>query len=264
MEIDQRAPRPGPPLQVERGEMPASMCSRIGSNSAAIRSCASGPMPPRDGLIPLAGGQLTWSSPVAAATWHPRTGVLQATGPLQNVTSPTDRARPCGSTPWQATCASKFYGFESQYRLPTRAAKALLEAQRTIWNLAEHLLASDHLPGPYRSLAGERRSLPALIWRRKPRPSQACRVLQSGDQLSANQCVWQWPTGQIEAQGSVLLRRRANRQITRAERLQGQIGKNGLAVFSSPGSLVRSQLTLPAPGGNPPGRSRPAAPPVTF
>jgi hypothetical protein len=100
-------------------------------------------------------------------------------------------------------------------------------------------------------------------------------LLQPGEQLQAQQCLWHWPNGQIRAQGSVVVRRQANQQITRADQLQGRIGTNGLAVFSSPGARVQSQVTLPPAGANPPGAKprgagsqrapRPqAAAPVTF
>ena len=91
----------------------------------------------------------------------------------------------------------------------------------------------------------------------------ACALSQPGEQLSADRCLWNWTTGRFDAEGSVLLRRKAYKQITRSSRLQGQIGKDGTAIFTSPGARVHSQFTLPPKGPQRPSK-KPAAPPVTF
>ena len=146
----------------------------------------------------------------------------------------------------------------------------MLEAQRTVWDLAARRLSSDQ---PFKAridrlqVRGDRLTID--LGKETVSIPQACELLQPGEQLQAQQCLWHWPNGQIWAHGAVVLQRQANRQITRADQLQGQIGKNGLAVFSSPGARVQSQLTLPPAGANPPGAAqkghRPqAAPPVTF
>jgi LPS export ABC transporter protein LptC len=207
---------------------------------------------------------------VESATWHPRTGVLQARGPVQGEHhEPSGSGQTLRARALAGNLRQQVLGLEAPVQVVDPSRKAVLEAQRTVWTLAERRLESDH---PFHAridrlqVSGDRLGID--LGSETVTIPQACRLLQPGDQLSAQHCVWQWSKGQIEAQGSVLLRRKANRQITRAERLQGQIGKNGLAVFSSPGSRVRSQLTLPAPGpgqlGAGPSKSRPAAPPVTF
>ena len=203
---------------------------------------------------------------VAAATWHPRTGVLQASGPVQGERHEPNRSgQTLRASALAGNLRQQVLGLEAPVQVADQGRQALLEAQRTIWNLAERRLESDH---PFRAridrmqVSGARFGID--LDRETATVPQACQVLQPGDQLSADQCIWQWSKGEIGAQGSVLLRRKANGQITRAERLQGRIGKNGLAVFSAPGSRVSSQLTLPAQGGSLPPRSRLAVPPVTF
>jgi hypothetical protein len=74
---------------------------------------------------------------------------------------------------------------------------------------------------------------------------QGCDLRQPGEQLTAQRCQWNWPTGRFQAQGGVELRRKSYQQITRASLVNGSIGKDGTAVFSSPGSRVNSQFTLP-------------------
>lgn len=72
-----------------------------------------------------------------------------------------------------------------------------------------------------------------------------CRLSQPGDWLTAALCRWNWTTNSIEARGGVTLRRAANGQITRAERLDGRATTDGYLVFSQPGGRVVSQIQVP-------------------
>ena len=206
-----------------------------------------------------------------SATWHPRSGVLSATGPVQgnhfeaNGSGQTLSARALGGNLRQQRLA-----LEAPVQVVDAKRKAVLEAQRTVWDLASHRLSSDQ---PFRArmdrlqVRGDR--LLIDLGKETVAIPQACQLLQPGEQLRAQTCLWHWPNGQIRAQGSVVVRRQANRQVTRADLLQGRIGTNGLVVFSSPGTRVQSQLTLPPPGatspaGSPGGPRRQATPPVTF
>ena len=206
-----------------------------------------------------------------SATWHPRSGVLWATGPVQgnhveaNGSGQTLSARALGGNLRQQRLA-----LEAPVQVVDTKRKAVLEAQRTVWDLAGRRLSSDQ---PFRArmdrlqVRGDR--LLIDLGNETVAIPQGCQLLQPGEQLRAQTCLWHWPNGQIRAQGSVVVRRQANRQVTRADLLQGRIGTNGLVVFSSPGTRVQSQLTLPPPGatspaGSPGGSRRQAAPPVTF
>ena len=220
---------------------------------------------------PVGLGQPDLVLTTASAIWHPRTGALSAPGPVLG-----EHHEPRGSG--QTLRASSLGGNLRQQRLALEAPvqvvdlsrKAVLDAQRTVWDLAARTLSSDQ---PFQAridrlqVKGDRLAID--LGREMVSIPQACQLLQPGEQLQANQCLWHWPKGQIRASGGVVVRRTANRQITRAQELQGRIGKNGLAVFSSPGARVQSQLTLPPAGAKPPGAAqkghRPqAAPPVTF
>ena len=72
-----------------------------------------------------------------------------------------------------------------------------------------------------------------------------CVLRQPGETLTASRCQWNWTTQAIEARGGVVLQRQANEQITRARRLDGRMGADGLAVFTSPGSRVNTRVRLP-------------------
>ena len=88
----------------------------------------------------------------------------------------------------------------------------------------------------------------------------ACALRQPGEQLNAQRCQWNWPTGRFLAEGNVVLRRSTNQQLTRASQLRGTIGNDGTAVFTAPGGRVNSQFTLPQQqkGQAKPARSTPA------
>jgi hypothetical protein len=97
-----------------------------------------------------------------------------------------------------------------------------------------------------------------------------CDLRQPGEQLQARRCLWSWGTGRAEASGDVVLRREANGLTTRAGSLQGRIGRDGFAQFSSPGGRVRTEVRLPGGGGQPgadpfrPGRERNPEPTPVF
>ncbi len=84
-----------------------------------------------------------------------------------------------------------------------------------------------------------------------------CQLQQPTDSLQADQCQWNWSTNQVQARGQVVLKRQANHQITRAERIDGRLGNQGLVVFTSPGSRVKTQLQLKT---KPAAAARPASP----
>ncbi len=72
-----------------------------------------------------------------------------------------------------------------------------------------------------------------------------CRLNQPGDELSADQCRWNWTSNAVQARGRVILRRQASGQITQAEHLDGRAAEDGQLVFSQPGGRVVSQLKVP-------------------
>lgn len=144
-----------------------------------------------------------------------------------------------------------------QVRDPKR--KGWLQAQQTRWQFSEERLSSDRpFSGQLNKLKGSGNGFTINLARSDVLVNGACRLLQPGEQLEANRCLWHWPSGRFNATGAVVLRRATYHQITRASTLQGRIGTNGTAVFSAPGSRVHSQVTLP-PGQSGPSRPKPAA-----
>ena len=146
-----------------------------------------------------------------------------------------------------------------QVRDPKR--KGWLNAQQTRWLINDQLLSSDQpFQGAFKKLQGKGDRFQVNLATSTVVIPQGCNLRQPGDQLTARQCQWNWPTGRFQAEGDVELRRATYQQITRSSQLRGSIGKDGTAVFSSPGAKVNSQFTLPPQqkAGKPKGRSTPA------
>jgi len=146
-----------------------------------------------------------------------------------------------------------------QVRDPKR--KGWLNAQQTRWLINDQQLSSDQpFQGAFNKLQGEGKQFKVDLASSTVFIPAGCNLRQPGEQLTAQRCQWNWPTGRFQAQGDVVLRRATYKQITRSSELRGSIGKDGTAVFSSPGAKVNSQFTLPPAqkGAKQPSRSAPA------
>jgi lipopolysaccharide export system protein LptA len=92
-----------------------------------------------------------------------------------------------------------------------------------------------------------------------------CQLQQHGDGLQSNRCQWNWTTQAVEAEGDVRFRRQANRQLTRAQRIEGQLGSAGGITASTPGGRVITQIQVPRQSPSPPRPRVPAKPePIVF
>ena len=148
-----------------------------------------------------------------------------------------------------------------QVRDPKR--KGWMNAKQTRWAINDQLLTSDQpFEGAFNKLQGQGRRFRIDLGTETVFVPEGCQLRQPGEQLTARSCQWNWTTGRFEAEGNVELRRDTYKQITRSSQLQGTIGKDGTAVFRSPGARVNSQFTLPPQQkGQRPKRS---TPPVRF
>ena len=146
-----------------------------------------------------------------------------------------------------------------QVRDPKR--KGWLNAQQTRWLINDQQLSSDQpFQGAFNKLQGEGQQFKVNLATSTVFIPAGCQLRQPEQQLTAERCQWNWPTGRFQAQGDVVLRRNTYKQITRSSEMRGTIGKDGTAVFSSPGAKVNSQFTLPPAqkGTKQQGRSAPA------
>jgi LPS export ABC transporter protein LptC len=185
--------------------------------------------------------------------WYPTSGVLSAPGPVRAV-----RAQAAGK-PSQTLTAAFLRGNSRRQELllqaPVRfldpAAGAQLQAGDTWIDLARQALYSRQpFSGSIRRLQLSGEGFAVVNAGTLAVITPGCRLRQPGEALAAQRCAWNWSTQAIQASGGVELRRQANQQVTRASRLDGRLGADGLVVFSSPGSRVSTELRVPV---RPPG-----------
>ena len=140
-----------------------------------------------------------------------------------------------------------------------------LDATTTRWLFAEDALLNDQ---PFKALMKDSRltgrGFRIAMGQTTVNVIRGCQLTQPGDQLTASRCTWNWTTNQVKAEGNVELQRKANQQITRSDRLEGSVGRNGTVVFSSPGGSVQSQLKIKDKRMRPSTQGKDRSSPVSF
>ncbi len=172
---------------------------------------------------------------VTAVEWQPGTGALRARGPIRG------ERRPPGSPadrPPQTLTAASLSG----------------NTQKQLFQLAPPVQFRD--PGVAGGVSATGKALEVDASQQLVRIPAGCRIQQEGSSLQADSCSWNWKTQAITADGSVLLQRPAQRQITRGSLLRGRLGEKGVVVITAPGGRVFSQYQVP-PSKTPP---KPAPP----
>jgi LPS export ABC transporter protein LptC len=200
---------------------------------------------------------------VAQADWLASTGALNAKGPVKGVRRPKGEKATVQTVTGSALVGNtrdEVVDLLAPVRFVDPSRKAVLDAQRTHWNVKEQIL-STALPftGSVDQMHVAGDSLQLLIRQKTAIIPTGCRLRQPGERLRARECRWDWGTQGIAAFGDVQLERDQNQQITRSQQLNGKLGSKGLAEFSTPGGRVRSELRVPPPAE---GSRKPA--PVTF
>ena len=208
---------------------------------------------------------------VAALDWHPDKGTLLGQGPV------TIRRRPPRSTPkapLQVLTATRLEGNTLQQRYTLHGPVRIDDPGQASWfrggaltvDAKQQWLTSTaafqaqkgslQLSGEALRLDGKQTI--ASIERN-------CQLQQHGDGLQSNRCQWNWTTQAVEAEGDVRFRRQANRQLTRAQRIEGQLGSAGGITASTPGGRVITQIQVPRQSPSPPRPRVPAKPePIVF
>ncbi len=195
---------------------------------------------------------------VRRADWSPGSGLLQAAGPVRGRRSD---GQVITASALEGNLRQGFVDLLAPVRVSDPGRKGWLEAQRSRWDLAgQTLRTATPFRGQLDKLAIQGNALDIDLQRELVVVPAACALQQPGETLRAQSCRWNWSTGRFEAVGDVVLSRSAYRQVTRAARLEGAIGKQGQAVFTTPGGRVNSELTLPPPGAGGTKARQPAAP----
>jgi LPS export ABC transporter protein LptC len=172
---------------------------------------------------------------VGTVQWTPGSGALTARGPVRA------ERRPPGSPanrPPQTLTADSLSG----------------NTLKQLFNLGPPLMFRD--PSVAGGVSATGRALQVDAARQQVRIPAGCRIQQAGSRLQADSCAWNWGTQAITADGSVLLERPAQRQLTRGSVLRGRLGEKGMVVVTRPGGRVFSQFQVP-PSKTPPRPQRP-------
>jgi LPS export ABC transporter protein LptC len=202
---------------------------------------------------------------VSRVDWRPAQGGLEAPGLVRAERSDSGSHEPLRltATGLSGNLRQGMLALQAPVLLRNGSGSSWLRAGQVHWTIQQPWLTSAQ---PFRGAVNQLQASGAG-WRvnlaeQTVLVSGDCALQQPGVQLTAGRCFWHWPSGRFSATGQVLLRRSAYGQITRATQLQGQIGANGLAQFSSPGARVDSSFTLPPPSRR--SGSPPQAAPVVF
>lgn len=196
---------------------------------------------------------------VLAATvdWRPEQGDLVATGDVLGERYRQSRHARAGDAPELQLTATGLRGNLRQgfidllepVRLRDHNGSSWLHARQTRWSLQEQTLTSGlSFNGARQSLRASGGALRIDLAGETVGIPQACRLSQPTEELTAQRCIWHWPSGRFEASGDVELKRTAYKQVTRSAQLNGRLGKSGQVVFTSPASRVESRFTLPPKG----------------
>lgn len=208
---------------------------------------------------------------LTAVDWHPASGDLKGQGPV------TIRRRPPRSAPdapLQILKASRLEGNTLQQRYTLLGPVQVDDSAERSWfrggavsfsSKDQWLTSKD----PFEAQRGDLR-LRGEELRVDGKQTTAsvernCQLQQQGSGLQSQRCHWNWTTQAVEAEGDVLFSRSANGQLTRAQRLQGQLGPEGKVVASTPGGRVVTQVRVPGRVGPPRPERVPAKPePIVF
>jgi LPS export ABC transporter protein LptC len=189
---------------------------------------------------------------VANLSWQPGTGALVAEGPV--VGERRVAGEPAGHQP-QKLLGERLEG-NTQRQIFTLLGAVQLEdaargqrfAGRDLQLDLSSQSGSTHLPfqisqGSLRAtgsgLTVQGADAVATI-------TKQCHLEQPGDQLDADRCQWHWRSGAVSAEGSVVLQRAENRQISRGALLKGNLQEEGRFTISSPGGRVISRFQVKA------------------
>ena len=197
----------------------------------------------------------------ALVDWRPEQGDLKAPQQVRGLRRDKDGQLNLTATSLQGNLREGYVDLMAPVQVRDPKRKGWLNAQQTRWLINDQLLSSDQpFQGAFNKLQGQGERFKVNLASSTVFIPEGCNLRQPGEQLTARRCQWNWPSGRFQAEGDVELRRATYQQVTRSAQLRGTIGKDGTAVFSSPGAKVNSQFTLPPQqkGGKQKSRSTPA------
>jgi LPS export ABC transporter protein LptC len=208
---------------------------------------------------------------VKTLDWQPGQGTLLGEGPVRIRRRPP-RALP--KAPLQVLTASRLEGNTLRQRYTLRGPVRIDDPAERSWfrggtltfdTREQWLTSATPFQGQRGALGFQGQELRLDGKRTTASIARDCRLVQRGDALRANRCEWNWTTQAVTADGDVVLQREGDRQLTRAGRLEGQLGAAGRVTLSTPGGRVITRVQVPRQKASPRPRRVPAKPePIVF
>ena len=183
---------------------------------------------------------------VRSVDWFTKTGDLVAPGPVRGLrTLPNKQQQVLTSPALKGNTLSQILTLAAPVRLVDVSRGAIFNAQATQVDVRQQIIRSDQpFDGILKQSTVHGVGFQVFYANQLAVVSSHCNLEQPTDSLTANRCQWNWQTDQVKAIGNVVLKRQANNQTTKSDRIDGRLGSQGLVVFTSPGSRVNTQMTL--------------------
>ena len=197
--------------------------------------------------------------------WNTSDGDLKIDSPIKGIQRPTgERLRRLSSPSMSGNTRKEIYDFNAPVLISEKAESLNIRAGRSRWWAAEQRITSNETAeGTLKQLNVTGSALEIMQKDSLLRIGKDCRLVQPDQELTAEMCSWNWDTGEVLAEGDVLLRRDELQQVTRSSRLEGVTGDDGRITFSAPGERVKTQLQIQEEQASP-GKPAQAASPVQF
>jgi len=183
---------------------------------------------------------------VRSVDWFTKTGDLVAAGPVRGLRNLPDKQQQVLTSPaLKGNTLTQILTLAAPVRLVDISRGAVFNAKDTQVDVRQQIIQSDQpFDGILKQSTVHGVGFQLFYASQLAVVSSHCKLEQPTDSLTANRCQWNWQSDQVKAIGNVVLKRQANNQTTKSDRIDGRLGSQGLVVFTSPGSRVNTQMTL--------------------
>ena len=183
---------------------------------------------------------------VRSVDWFTKTGDLVAAGPVRGLRNlPNKQQQVLTSPALKGNTLTQILTLAAPVRLVDISRGAVFNAKDTQVDVRQQIIQSDQpFDGILKQSTVHGVGFQLFYASQLAVVSSQCKLEQPTDSLTANRCQWNWQSDQVKAIGNVVLKRQANNQTTKSDRIDGRLGSQGLVVFTSPGSRVNTQMTL--------------------
>jgi LPS export ABC transporter protein LptC len=184
---------------------------------------------------------------VESVNWYLISGKLLASGPVSSLQRPNqNQKRFLDAASLEGNTKDQWLDFYPPVILRDPSKNMVLKAGLSRWWIKDARISSGmNAEAKIGGLTVSGSNLELQDQNQLIRIGSDCEFKQPGEQLTANSCSWNWQTGDIYASGDVLLMRSQFNQSTKASKMQGKTGKDGIVSFSSPGEQVQTRLQFP-------------------